>query len=116
MRDRADIAIIGAGAAGLFAAIWAGRTLLAANSPATVIALASIVTARPAYAGPGTGKKVTGIVLLSAGSARPRCCERCGHDWTDVWSATCDDDCPSCGSRHYSPYKSEDVEDSDGDR
>ena len=43
-------------------------------------------------------------------------CERCGHNWTDVWSATCDDDCPSCGSRHYSPYQSEDVEDGDEDR
>ena len=35
-------------------------------------------------------------------------CDRCGHEWTDVWSATCDDDCPACGARHLSPYKSED--------
>jgi predicted nucleic acid-binding Zn-ribbon protein len=37
-------------------------------------------------------------------------CARCGHLWTDVWSATCDDDCPHCGARHMSPYKSEEVE------
>jgi DNA-directed RNA polymerase subunit RPC12/RpoP len=36
-------------------------------------------------------------------------CARCGHEWTDVWSATCDDDCPQCGARHMSPYKSEDA-------
>ena len=35
-------------------------------------------------------------------------CVRCGHLWTDVWSATCDDDCSHCGARHMSPYKSED--------
>ena len=29
-------------------------------------------------------------------------CERCGHEWTDEWSATCDDDCPECGARHSS--------------
>jgi DNA-directed RNA polymerase subunit RPC12/RpoP len=38
-------------------------------------------------------------------------CGECGREWTDVWSATCDDDCPHCGERHMSPYKSEDVED-----
>jgi DNA-directed RNA polymerase subunit RPC12/RpoP len=37
-------------------------------------------------------------------------CARCDQTWTDVWSATCDDDCPHCGSRHMSPYKSEDVD------
>src|ERR1700722_19202551 len=36
-------------------------------------------------------------------------CARCGHHWSDVWSAQCDDDCPECGARHMSPYKSEDV-------
>lgn len=36
-------------------------------------------------------------------------CERCGYDWTDEWSCTCDDDCPNCGSRHYSPYQSDDL-------
>ena len=39
-------------------------------------------------------------------------CARCGHEWTDVWSAQCDDDCPRCGARHMSPYQSEDVEES----
>jgi DNA-directed RNA polymerase subunit RPC12/RpoP len=37
-------------------------------------------------------------------------CARCDQTWTDVWSATYDDDCPHCGPRHMSPYKSEDVE------
>jgi predicted nucleic acid-binding Zn-ribbon protein len=37
-------------------------------------------------------------------------CARCGCEWTDVWSAQCDDDCPFCGARHMSPYKSEDIE------
>jgi len=36
-------------------------------------------------------------------------CARCGHHWSDVWSAQCDDDCPECGARHMSSYKSEDV-------
>jgi DNA-directed RNA polymerase subunit RPC12/RpoP len=36
-------------------------------------------------------------------------CGRCGGAWTDEWSAECDDDCPYCGVRHISPYKSEDV-------
>jgi hypothetical protein len=37
-------------------------------------------------------------------------CESCGGEWTDVWSAQCDDDCPYCGARHMSPYKSDDYE------
>lgn len=37
-------------------------------------------------------------------------CDRCGHDWADTWSCMCDDDCPNCGSRHYSPYKSEEID------
>jgi DNA-directed RNA polymerase subunit RPC12/RpoP len=36
-------------------------------------------------------------------------CARCGHEWSDEWTATCDDDCPRCGARHMSPYKSEDL-------
>jgi rubrerythrin len=35
-------------------------------------------------------------------------CDRCGHEWEDVWSAACDDDCPACGARHMSPYESQD--------
>lgn len=35
-------------------------------------------------------------------------CEHCDSTWTDIWSAMCDDDCPHCGARHMSPYKSED--------
>src|SRR3979490_412886 len=33
--------------------------------------------------------------------------------WTDEWSAQCDDDCPHCGARHMSPYKSEDATEGD---
>jgi DNA-directed RNA polymerase subunit RPC12/RpoP len=40
-------------------------------------------------------------------------CAQCGRQWTDIWSAQCDDDCPWCGARHMSPYKSEDVEEGD---
>jgi hypothetical protein len=40
-------------------------------------------------------------------------CDRCGHKWTDVWSCMCDDDCPECGARHMTPYKSKDVEEDD---
>ncbi len=36
-------------------------------------------------------------------------CPSCEHEWSDQWSATCDDQCPSCGKRHISPYFSEDV-------
>ena len=42
-------------------------------------------------------------------------CARCSHQWTDEWSAQCDDDCPKCGARHMSPYKSEDVQDDKDD-
>ena len=38
-------------------------------------------------------------------------CARCGHEWEDVWECQCDDDCPACGARHMSPYKSEDAGD-----
>jgi DNA-directed RNA polymerase subunit RPC12/RpoP len=45
-------------------------------------------------------------------------CERCEHEWSDAWSSTSDDDCPSCGARHMSPYESDDlteiVEERDG--
>jgi hypothetical protein len=37
-------------------------------------------------------------------------CYRCGCDWEDTWSATCDDDCPYCEARHVSPKESEDAE------
>jgi DNA-directed RNA polymerase subunit RPC12/RpoP len=39
-------------------------------------------------------------------------CPRCQYEWTDDWSATCDDDCPRCGFRHVSPLRSEDLEES----
>lgn len=36
-------------------------------------------------------------------------CERCGENWTDEWSCTCDDECPHCGSRDHSPEDTEDL-------
>lgn len=36
-------------------------------------------------------------------------CYLCGKPWEDEWSCTCDDDCPSCGARHASPVKSDDL-------
>ncbi|MEX0827684.1 MAG: hypothetical protein WD005_01905 [Haliea sp.] len=46
-------------------------------------------------------------------------CARCSARWKDAWSAMCDDDCPHCGARHMSPYKSDDlttVIEPDGDK
>jgi predicted nucleic acid-binding Zn-ribbon protein len=34
-------------------------------------------------------------------------CPQCGQTWCDEWSAMCDDDCPHCGTRHISPYQSD---------
>ena len=36
-------------------------------------------------------------------------CGDCGIDWEDEWSCCCDDECPECGSRHWSPEASEDL-------
>lgn len=36
-------------------------------------------------------------------------CPDCGHEWEDVWDGQPDDDCPNCGTRHISPYTSEDA-------
>ncbi len=36
-------------------------------------------------------------------------CARCNREWTDEWPAMCEDDCPHCGARHMTPYKSEDA-------
>ncbi len=36
-------------------------------------------------------------------------CPQCGHEWKDDWDSQCDDDCPKCGCRHVSPYKSEEI-------
>lgn len=36
-------------------------------------------------------------------------CGDCGTDWEDEWSCCCDDECPSCGSRNWSPVNSEDL-------
>lgn len=37
-------------------------------------------------------------------------CGHCDVEWRDRWSATCDDDCPSCGQTN-SPFDSDDEED-----
>lgn len=36
-------------------------------------------------------------------------CARCDCEWPDEWSCTCEDDCPSCGARHMTPYESVDL-------
>jgi hypothetical protein len=36
-------------------------------------------------------------------------CDRCDSPWADAWSCMCDDDCPHCGSRHLTPFKSDDL-------
>ncbi|MGC2779733.1 MAG: hypothetical protein WA418_29250 [Bradyrhizobium sp.] len=36
-------------------------------------------------------------------------CERCKEIWTDEWSCMCDDECPNCGARDMSPFRSEDL-------
>jgi hypothetical protein len=36
-------------------------------------------------------------------------CNACNCNWQDEWSATCDDDCPYCGTRHMAPYDSVDL-------
>ena len=36
-------------------------------------------------------------------------CDRCEVPWTDEWSCMCDDDCPRCGARHMTPFKSDDL-------
>jgi hypothetical protein len=56
MRTHADIAVIGAGAAGLFASIWAGRTLREGGSARTVAAL--------------DGARMLGAKILVAGGGR----------------------------------------------
>ena len=36
-------------------------------------------------------------------------CTDCDTRWEDEWSCCCDDECPECGSRNWSPYESEDL-------
>ena len=37
-------------------------------------------------------------------------CPECEYEWEDEWSCMCDDDCPTCGARHISPYQSDEWE------
>lgn len=45
-------------------------------------------------------------------------CDECNTGWVDEWSCCCDDDCPACGARHWSPFDSDDltfvIEEADG--
>jgi len=36
-------------------------------------------------------------------------CINCQHEWQSIWQHQVDDDCPNCGERHISPYKSDDA-------
>jgi predicted nucleic acid-binding Zn-ribbon protein len=36
-------------------------------------------------------------------------CDRCSRVWKDEWSCMCDDECPHCGMRDMSPFKSNDL-------
>ena len=36
-------------------------------------------------------------------------CGRCARVWRDEWSCMCDDECPHCGARDMSPFKSDDL-------
>lgn len=40
-------------------------------------------------------------------------CDECGREWSGVWPAQCDDDCPYCGARHMAPCRSENAEERD---
>jgi rubrerythrin len=36
-------------------------------------------------------------------------CPICGAEWEDEWDCTCDDECPACGLKGISPFRSEDI-------
>ena len=36
-------------------------------------------------------------------------CPECNDTWQDEWDCQVDNDCPSCGCRHISPYESVDI-------
>lgn len=36
-------------------------------------------------------------------------CPNCGEEWEDEWDCEVEDECPNCGTRHITPYKSEEV-------
>ncbi len=35
-------------------------------------------------------------------------CPKCGEEWNETWTATCDSECPTCDTRNISPYLSDD--------
>lgn len=36
-------------------------------------------------------------------------CDECRRHWSDEWSCGCDDECPRCGARDMTPYRSDDL-------
>jgi hypothetical protein len=36
-------------------------------------------------------------------------CPTCSHPWHEFYTAKCDSECPKCGTRNISPFKSEDA-------
>lgn len=63
---------------------------------------------RPDEGTSNTGKKTEFINFYR----HDDCPVRPGVEWTDKWTATCDDECPTC-SRDISPCRSEDAETSE---
>ncbi|GAN97733.1 hypothetical protein Geu3261_0240_008 [Komagataeibacter europaeus NBRC 3261] len=33
-------------------------------------------------------------------------CSDCHEEWVEPWECEIDEDCPHCGTRHITPYKS----------
>ena len=38
-------------------------------------------------------------------------CPKCNEYWCDVWDCMVDDDCPRCGERHITPFRSDELDD-----
>lgn len=53
-----------------------------------------------------TPQEKAGILQLLRRFINSCRCGRCGHEWQDQWSGTCNDDCPCCGDGEYEPIKS----------
>ena len=37
-------------------------------------------------------------------------CPDCADEWQDEYECSPDDDCPACGARHISPYRSDELD------
>lgn len=42
-------------------------------------------------------------------------CPRCSRHWIEEHDGTLDDDCPGCGLSRVSPYRSEGIDEEDGE-